>query len=147
MTTLDTYDNYATPVDGTPGAAPAPARSAREQRFKAALVCLGAAYAFSWAELALTAAVGFPGDASSHPLTASIASRVLVGLLYLCVASRLQWARWVALTLGFVSVALVAPMLALQWHTFAAGAVVCGAGLVCKLAASLYLLSPMPARA
>jgi hypothetical protein len=117
-----------------------------EQRFTSAIACLGAAYALSWAEFALTLAIGLPGDASSHPLAASIASRVLVGLLYVCVASRLQWARWLAVALGFASVALVAPTLALQWHVFPAAAFVSGAGLVCKFAASLYLLSPMPAR-
>ncbi|GJH19237.1 hypothetical protein CBA19CS22_21865 [Caballeronia novacaledonica] len=117
-----------------------------EQRFTSAIACLGAAYALSWAEFALTLAIGLPGDASSHPLAASIASRVLVGLLYVCVASRLQWARWLAAALGFASVALVAPTLALQWHVFPAAAFVSGAGLVCKFAASLYLLSPMPAR-
>ncbi len=109
------------------------------------LVCLGGAYALSWAELALV--MGFPGDAAGHSVAASIASRVLIGLLYLCVASRLQWARWVTVGVGFCSVLVIAPTLALQWHTFPAGAVMCGADLVCQLAATLYLLSPMPQRA
>jgi len=102
--------------------------------------------ALSWAELALTLAMGFPGEAASHPIAASIVSRVLVGLLYVCVASRLQWARWMTVALGFVSVALVAPTLALQWHVFPAAAVVSGLTVACRLAASLYLLTPMPSR-
>lgn len=147
MTTIRAYDGSTSdtgelkdlPAAQQPAVAP-------EQRFTSALACLGAAYALSWAEFALTLAIGFPGDASSHPVAASIVSRVLVGLLYVCVASRLQWARWLTVVLGFLSVALVAPTIAMQWHAFPAGAFVCGAALVCKFAASLYLLSPMPRR-
>jgi hypothetical protein len=145
--TTHAYDGY-TPE--TNEAAPRQAATRHlvtpEQRFTSAIACLGAAWALSWAEFALTLAIGLPGDASSHPLAAMVASRVLVGLLYVCVASRLQWARWFTVALGFASVALVAPTLALQWHVFPAAAFVCGAALVCKFAASLYLLSPMPAR-
>ncbi|KXV02784.1 hypothetical protein CR51_19765 [Caballeronia megalochromosomata] len=148
MTTIHAYDSYPPESGDAPQLETTAPRHVvtPEQRFTSAIACLGAAYALSWAELALTLAIGLPGDASSHPLAASIASRALVGLLYVCVASRLQWARWLTVVLGFVSVALVAPTLALQWHVFPAGAFVCGAGLVCKFAASLYLLSPMPAR-
>ncbi|WP_250474043.1 hypothetical protein [Caballeronia sp. GAFFF1] len=152
MTTSQTYDGLnATDETGDDEALrearpAAPERSAAQQRFKSALACLGAAYALSWAELGLALAMGFPGDAASHPVAASIVSRVLVGLLYLCVASRLQWARWLTVALGFVTVALVAPTLALQWHVFPAAAVVSGLTLACRLAASLFLLSPMPAR-
>jgi hypothetical protein len=122
-------------------------RTATDQRFISALACLGAAWALSWTELALTLIAGFPADAPGHPLAASIASRMLIGLLYLCVAARLQWARWLTVAVGFGSVLLVAPMLAVQWHVFPAAAIVSGAALVCKCAASLYLLSPMPMRA
>jgi hypothetical protein len=75
-----------------------------------------------------------------------VVSRVLVGLLYLCVASRLQWARWLTVAFGFASVALVAPTLALQWQVFPAAAVVSGVALVCRLSASIFLLSPLPER-
>lgn len=142
MTTIHAYDEQAVELQQTP---PSVAVTP-EQRFTSAMACLGAAWALSWVEFALTLAIGLPGNASSHPLAASIASRLLVGLLYVCVASRFQWARWLTVVLGFVSVALVAPTLALQWHVFPAGAFVSGVGLVCKLAASLYLLSRMPAR-
>jgi hypothetical protein len=150
MATIGAYESYASdtaasvPTDNT---LPPEPRTAAEQRFRSALVCLGAAYALSWAELALAIAIGFPGDASSHPLAASIVSRLLVGLLYLCVAARLQWARWMTVALGFVSVMFVAPTIALQWHALPTGAIICGAALVCKLAASLYLVSRMPLRA
>ncbi|WP_244849419.1 hypothetical protein [Caballeronia sp. SL2Y3] len=152
MTTSQTYDGLNATDETGDGEAlrearpAAPERSAAQQRFKSALACLGAAYALSWAELGLALAMGFPGDAASHPVAASIVSRVLVGLLYLCVASRLQWARWLTVALGFVTVALVAPTLALQWHVFPAAAVVSGLTLACRFAASLFLLSPMPAR-
>jgi hypothetical protein len=142
MSTIHAQETY---TDQLPDTARPPAT--REQRFTSAIACLGAAYALSWAELALALAVGLPGNASSHPLAAMIASRMLIGLLYVCVASRLQWARWLTIVLGFLSVALVAPTLALQWHAFAAGAAISGAAIVCKFAASLYLLSPMPQRA
>ncbi|WP_321799166.1 hypothetical protein [Caballeronia sp. J97] len=147
MTTIHAYDD-CTPASDEAAQLQTTARHVvtPEQRFTSAMACLGAAWALSWAEFALTLAIGLPGDASSHPLAASIASRMLVGLLYVCVASRLQWARWLTVALGFASVALAAPTLALQWHVFPAGALVCGAGLVCKFAASLYLLSPMPPR-
>jgi hypothetical protein len=147
MTTLHALDGDPDESDEVAQLQP-PARHVvtPEQRFTSAIACLGAAYALSWTEFALTLAIGLPGDASSHPVAASIVSRVLVGLLYICVASRLQWARWLAVALGFLSVGLVAPTLAVQWHVFPAGAFVSGVGLVCKFAASLYLVSPMPAR-
>ena len=142
MTTIHAYDEQPVGLQETP---PSVAVTP-EQRFTSAMACLGAAWALSWVEFALTLAIGLPGNASSHPLAASIASRLLVGLLYVCVASRFQWARWLTVVLGFISVALVAPTLALQWHVFPAGAFVSGVGLVCKFAASLYLLSRMRAR-
>jgi len=145
--TTHAYDGYTQETEETTQLEPATRHAVTpEQRFTSAIACLGAAWALSWAEFALTLAIGLPGDASSHPLAAMVASRVLVGLLYVCLASRLQWARWLTVVLGFVSVALVAPTLALQWHIFPAAAFVCGVGLVCKFAASLYLLSPMPGR-
>jgi hypothetical protein len=117
-------------------------RIERNSPHAAALASLAFAYALSWAELDLAATIGLPGDTGSHPLAASVVARVLVGLLYLCVATRLQWARWVTVALGFASVALVAPTLALQWETFPAAAVVSGVALVCRLSASLFLLAP-----
>ena len=146
MTTIRASDDYASHDEELKDLATAPPACAPERRFTSALACLGAAYALSWVEFALMLAIGLPGDASSHPVAASIVSRVLVGVLYVCVASRLQWARWLTVALGLLSVALVAPTIAMQWHVFPAGALVCGAALVCKLAASLYLLSPMPPR-
>ncbi|MDR5754747.1 MULTISPECIES: hypothetical protein [unclassified Caballeronia] len=119
-----------------------PTRIERNPPHAAALASLALAYALSWAELGLAATIGLPGDAGSHPFAASVVARVLVGLLYLCVAARLQWARWVTIALGFASVALVAPTLALQWETFPAAAVVSGVALVCRLSASLFLLAP-----
>jgi hypothetical protein len=118
-----------------------------EERFKTALLCLGAAYALSWAEFGLALTVGLPGNMLDHPLAASVASRVLLALLYICVASRLQWARWVTIAIGLCSVMFVAPTIALQWHVFPAAALICGISIVCKLAASFYLLTPMPRRA
>jgi hypothetical protein len=40
----------------------------------------------------------------------------------------------------------VAPTLALQWQVFPAAAVVSGVALVCRLSASIFLLSPLPER-
>jgi hypothetical protein len=139
---LDLIDN-ASPAEATSSTRLA---SASTPRFISALACLGAAYALSWAEFALALMAGLPGDAASHPVAASVVSKLLVALLYGCVAARLQWARWVTVALGFVSVAFVAPTLALQWHVFPAAAVVSGVGVVCKLAASLFLMAPMEKR-
>jgi hypothetical protein len=149
MTTLHAYESPTAdePALIEAARADAPPNTAAEERFTTALLCLGAAYALSWAEFGLALAVGFPGNLDNHPLAASVASRVLLALLYLCVASRLQWARWVTIALGLCSVAFVAPTIALQWHVFPAAAVICGASIVFKLAASMYLLSPMPERA
>jgi hypothetical protein len=141
MSVLQTYDDRTDLHEESRSAAIPVATS--DHRFTYALACLGAAWTLSWAELALAFSIGLPGDATAHPLAASVVSRVLVALLYACVAARLQWARWVTVALGLVSVAFVAPTLALQWHVFPAAAVVCGAGLVCKLAGSFYLIRPI----
>jgi hypothetical protein len=141
MSVLQTYDDRTDLLEESRPATISVPTS--DHRFRHALACLGAAWALSWAELALAVSVGLPGEATAHPLAASVVSRVLVALLYACVAARLQWARWVTVALGIVSVAFVAPTLALQWHVFPAAAVVCGAGLVCKLAASFYLIRPV----
>ena len=109
----------------------------REQALSTALVCLGLAYAFSWAEMGLALMTG-PGE----PIAALIASRALIGGLYLCVAFRLQWARWITVVLGFASVVLVGPMLGAEWRAIPVAALVTGAVLVFKLAASILLLSP-----
>lgn len=109
----------------------------REQALPAALVCLGLAYALSWAEMGLALMTG-PGE----PIAALIASRALIGSLYLCVAFRLQWARWITVVLGFAAVVLVGPMLGAEWHAFPVAALVTGTVLVFKLATSILLISP-----
>ncbi|SAL56906.1 hypothetical protein AWB68_02771 [Caballeronia choica] len=143
MSTVNAYSRDAVnPIEtgATPGWV---ARLVGGDRHTAALTSLGVAYALSWVELGLALIIGLPGDSASHPLAASIVARVLIGLLYLCVASRLQWARWVTVALGFASVAFVAPTLALQWQVFPAAAIASGLALVCRLCASLFLLSPL----
>jgi hypothetical protein len=109
----------------------------REQALSTAVVCLGLAYILSWAEMGLSLMTG-PGE----PIAALIASRALIAGLYVCVAFRLQWARWITVALGFTSVVLVGPMLGAEWHAFPVAALVTGAVLVFKLAASILLLSP-----
>ncbi|OXC72332.1 hypothetical protein BSU04_42670 [Caballeronia sordidicola] len=109
----------------------------RELALSTALVCLGLAYALSWAEMGLALMTG-PGE----PAAALFASRALIGGLYVCVALRLQWARWMTVVLGFASVVLVGPMLGAEWRALHVAALVTGAVLVFKLAASIFLLSP-----
>lgn len=121
-------------------------RIAVSGRFTAALASLGLAYVLSWMELGLSLSIGLPGDGAAHPLAASVVSRALIGMLYLCVACHFQWARWLSVVLGIASVAVVAPMLATQWQVFPISAVVSGMALVCKLAASLFLMTPIPPR-
>lgn len=143
MSTVNAYSRDAVNPIETGDAPGWIARLVGGDRHTAALTSLGVAYALSWVELGLALMIGLPGDAASHPLAASIVARVLIGLLYLCVASRLQWARWVTVALGFASVAFVAPTLALQWQVFPAAAIASGLALVCRLCASLFLLSPL----
>ena len=130
MNTTNTYSNEA--LQQTQGV-----RAPWRERALSALMCLGLAYALSWAEMGLALMTG-PGE----PIAALIASRALIGGLYICVAFRLQWARWITVVLGFASVALVGPMLGAEWHAFPVAAVVTGVVLVFKLAASIFLLSP-----
>ncbi|WP_158939534.1 hypothetical protein [Burkholderia sp. S171] len=131
MNTTNTYSNEALqPMQGVRA-------SWREQALSTALVCLGLAYTLSWAEMGLALMTG-PGE----PIAALIASRALVGGLYICVAFRLQWARWITVALGFASAVLVGPMLGAEWHAFPVAALVTGAVLVFKLTASIFLLSP-----
>jgi hypothetical protein len=138
MNTLNAYSRQSgTAIDAKRGFS----LLVRADRFTTALASLGVAYALSWVELALASAVGLPGDADAHPLAASIVARALVGVLYLCVAGQLQWARWLTVALGFASVAFVAPTLATQWHVFPAAAVVSGAALACKVSAAIFLLN------
>jgi len=131
MNTTNTYSNEA--LQQTQGVRV----PWREQAFSIALVCLGLAYALSWAEMGLALMTG-----PSEPVSALIASRALVGGLFICVAFRLQWARWITVVLGFASVVLVGPMLGAEWRAFPVAALVTGAVLVFKLAASIFLLSP-----
>jgi hypothetical protein len=134
MNTTNTYSNETiAQTDYARGAR----KPWREQALSAALVCLGFAYALSWAEIGLALMTG-PGE----PIAALIASRALIGGLYLCVAFRLQWARWITVVLGLASVVLVGPMLGAEWHVFPIAALATGAVLVFKLAASIFLLSP-----
>ncbi|MGX7001685.1 hypothetical protein [Caballeronia sp. KNU42] len=109
----------------------------REQAFPTALVCLGLAYALSWAEMGLALMTG-PGE----PIAALIASRALIGGLYVCVAFRLQWARWITVVLGLAAAVLVGPMLGAEWRAFPVAALITGVVLVFKLAASIFLLLP-----
>ena len=67
MTTIHAYDEQPVGLQETP---PSVAVTP-EQRFTSAMACLGAAWALSWVEFALTLAIGLPGNASSHPLAAA----------------------------------------------------------------------------
>jgi hypothetical protein len=131
MNTINTYSN------GALQQAPRMRAAWRDQALSTAMVCLGLAYALSWAEMGLALMTG-PGE----PIAALIASRGLIGGLYLCVAFRLQWARWITVVLGVASVVLVGPMLGAEWRAFPVAALVTGAVLVFKLAASIFLLAP-----
>ncbi|AME25932.1 MULTISPECIES: hypothetical protein [Burkholderiaceae] len=139
MTTTNTYSNEAAPQGASRSF---DLRAAwTQQALSTAIACLGIAYVFSWAEMGLALMVG--PDERLAPL---VASRILVGGLYVCVAMRLQWARWTTVALGLASVAFVGPMLAAEWRMFPTAAVVTGAVLVAKLAASIFLLSPDASR-
>ena len=135
MTTTNTYSNEAAPQSTSRSfdlRAPW-----TQQAFSTAVAFLGVAYVLSWAEMGLALMVG-----PDEPLAPLIASRILVGGLYACVAMRFQWARWTAVALGIASVVLVGPMLAAEWRMFPTAAVLTGAVLVAKLAGSIFLLSP-----
>jgi hypothetical protein len=135
MTTTNTYSNEAAPQSTS--------RSFdlhapwTQQALSTAIACLGVAYVLSWAEMGLALMVG-----PDEPLAPLVASRILVGGLYACVAMRFQWARWTAIALGVASIVIVGPMLAAEWRVLPTAAVVTGAVLVAKLAASIFLLSP-----
>ena len=138
MTTTNTYPNE-TALQSTSRSLDrrTPWTQWTQQAFSIAIACLGVAYVLSWAELGLAFMAG-----PDEPLAPLIASRVLVGGLYACVAMRLQWARWTAVALGIASVAFVGPMLAAEWRMFPTAAFVTGTMLAAKLAASVFLLSP-----
>lgn len=142
MTTTNTYPNE-TALQSTSRSLDrrTPWTQWTQQAFSIAIACLGVAYVLSWAELGLAFMTG-----PNEPLAPLIASRVLVGGLYACVAMRLQWARWTAVALGIASVAFVGPMLAAEWRMFPTAAFVTGAMLAAKLAASVLLLSPDASR-
>jgi hypothetical protein len=134
MNTTNTYSNDALqPLQQRHGLR----ASWREQALSTALVCLGLAYVLSWGEMGLALMTGL-----DEPIAALIASRALIGGLYLCVAFRLQWARWITVVLGFASAVLVGPMLGAEWRAIPVAALVTGIVLVFKLAASIFLLSP-----
>jgi len=133
MSTIQTFTTDAAQA-GRNVRSGAPTRSAA---FSTALACLGVAYALSWVEMGI-ALLG-----STHePAAPMVVSHVLVGALYACVAFRLQWARWVTVALGIGSVIVVGPMVGAEWRVIPLAALVTGSALVCKLAASLFLLSP-----
>lgn len=133
MSTIQTFTNDAAQAGINVRSKP-PARSAA---FSTALACLGVAYALSWIELGI-ALLG----STQEPAAPMVVSHVLVGALYACVAFRLQWARWVTVALGIGSVIIVGPMIGAEWRAIPLAALVTGSALVCKLAASLFLLSP-----
>lgn len=130
-----------------PRRAPLEPRSAR--RFSIALACLGVSYALAWLELSLgqNAPIAPDGAASvSTAMAAALTARALVGLLYVFVALRHAWARWVTVVLCFASVVLVAPLLPAEWRVFPVGALVTGLGLAAKLAAAILLTLPLRTR-
>ncbi|SAL21377.1 hypothetical protein AWB64_01573 [Caballeronia sordidicola] len=135
MTTTNTYTNEAA-TQGTSRSFDLRAPWTT-QALSTAIACLGVAYVLSWAEMGLALMVG-----PNEPLAPLIASRVLIGGLYVCVALRLQWARWLTVALGVASVVLVGPMLGVEWRMFPTAAIVTGIVLVSKLAAAIFLLSP-----
>jgi hypothetical protein len=134
---MDTVNSFADHAERT---AHGMGTTPRALAFSTALACLSVAYLLSWLELALAMMVA-PSDTSGPPLAAMIASRILIGGLYLCVALRLQWARWLTVAVGFASVVVVAPMLGAEWQAVRIAALVSGSALVCKLASALFLIS------
>jgi predicted anti-sigma-YlaC factor YlaD len=126
-----------------------PLENASARRFSIALACLGVSYALAWVELPLGQTATMPADGASAAgtaLAAAVMARVLVGLLYAFVALRHAWARWITVLLCFTSAALVAPLLPLEWQVFQLGALVTGAGLICKLLAAILLTLPLRVR-
>ncbi|KAA0085036.1 hypothetical protein C0Z19_07900 [Trinickia soli] len=106
-------------------------------------------YALAWLELSLgqNAPIAPDGAASvSTAMAAALTARALVGLLYVFVALRHAWARWVTVVLCFASVVLVAPLLPAEWRVFPVGALVTGLGLAAKLAAAILLTLPLRTR-
>ena len=132
MSTMQTISNTAAPK-GVFIDRGVPARSAI---FTTALVCLGVAYVLSWVEMGLALLGNTP-----EPAAPMIVSHLLLGALYVCVGLRLQWARWITVVLGIGSVIMVAPMIGAEWHAIPLAAMVTGAALLCKLAASAALIS------
>lgn len=117
-------------------------------RLRAALICLSVSYLLAWLELPLAYPLS-PAEtaaAGAAPLAAAIVARLLLGALYVFVALRHAWARWITVALGFLSAFVVAPMLPDVWRTFELAAVITGAGIACKLAAAVLLMLPMRTR-
>jgi peptidoglycan/LPS O-acetylase OafA/YrhL len=123
--------------------------SASVRRLKAALACLALGYALAWIEVLLEFLVlPAPENAAGGvpPLLAAVLARVLLGALYLFVALRHRWARWLTVTLGFLSAIFVTPMLPGEWQILPAASLVTGLGMLCRLAAAILLALPMRER-
>ncbi|WP_162878102.1 hypothetical protein [Trinickia diaoshuihuensis] len=123
--------------------------SASARRFSAALACLGVSYALAWLELPLAQFTSMPGQsggAVSSSLAAALTARVIVGVLYTFVALRHAWARWLIVVLCLASVALVSPLLPLEWRNFPLGAAVTSLELAAKLVAAVLLALPLRIR-
>ncbi|WP_147297825.1 hypothetical protein [Trinickia dinghuensis] len=146
--------NASHPLPGAPTRRASHVLSARRvplergsaRRFSIALACLGVSYALAWFELPLGQIASMPAEGASpvsSTLAAALTARVLIGLLYACVALRHPWARWITVVLCFASVALVAPLLPLEWRVFQLGALVTGVGLAGKLIAAVLLTLPL----
>lgn len=122
-------------------------RAAR--RFSIALACLGMSYALTWIELplgSLTPASPHGATPVAATLAAALTARVLIGLLYVFVALRHTWARWITVVLCFASAVFVVPLLPAEWRVFPFGTLVTGLGLACKLLAAVLLTLPLRTR-
>ena len=126
-----------------------PLEPASAKRFSIALACLALSYALAWLELPLGQLATTPGASASpvsSALAAALTARLMIGLLYLFVALRHAWARWLTIALCAASIAFTAPLLPLEWQVFALGAWVTGLGLACKLIAAVLLMLPLRPR-
>jgi hypothetical protein len=124
----------------------APLEPASARRFSFALACLGVSYALAWFELPLAQFASIPAQSDaplSSSLAAALTARVIVGVLYSFVALRYALARWLTVALCLASVALVSPLLPLEWRAFPLGAAVTCLELAAKLSAAVLLALPL----
>ncbi|MEX3958428.1 hypothetical protein [Trinickia sp. EG282A] len=128
-----------------PGSGPGSLEPAAAARFRVAVICLLASYALAWVEIPLEFAFqpGQTSAAGASALLAAIVARVLLGALYVFVALHRAWARWIAVSLGFLAAFFVTPMLPGEWHVFPLAAIVTGLGVIGKLAAAILLMLPL----